>query len=65
MATHSATAKGQIRQLVEQQPDDSSYDETLRELVFARMVERGLADAEAGRMISHEEMGRRLRSWAK
>lgn len=66
MATdRAATAKDQILQLVEQQPDDSSYDEILRELVFARMVERGLADAEAGRTISHEEMGRRLRSWAK
>jgi predicted transcriptional regulator len=27
------------------------------------MVERGLADSDAGRTISHEEMGRRIESW--
>jgi predicted transcriptional regulator len=52
-------------QLLEELPDDSSYDELLRELAFERMVERGLADADAGRTISHEEMGRRLASWEK
>lgn len=65
MATSAATAKKQILDLVEQQPEDSSYDEILRELAFARMIERGLADSEAGRTISHEEMGRRIRSWAR
>ncbi|MFL6234545.1 MAG: hypothetical protein ACJ76N_15545 [Thermoanaerobaculia bacterium] len=33
------------------------------ELAFARMVERGLADAENGRTISHEEMKERISSW--
>jgi predicted transcriptional regulator len=65
MATSAATAKQQMLELVEQQPDDSSYDEILRELAFARMIERGLADSESGRTISHEEMGRRIRSWAR
>ncbi len=35
------TAKEQITQLVQQQPDDSSYDEIIRELAFHRMIERG------------------------
>jgi len=51
--------------IIQGQPDDSSYDELLRELAFARMVERGLADAEAGRTISNDEMDRRIRTWAK
>jgi predicted transcriptional regulator len=29
------------------------------------MVQRGLADSDAGRAISNEEMGRRIRSWRK
>lgn len=65
MATVEVNAKEQIRKLLEEQPDDSSYDEILRELAFHRMVERGLADADAGRSISHEEMGRRIDSWAE
>ncbi len=65
MATADVSAKTRIRNLLEQQPDDSSYDEILRELALHRMIERGLADADAGRVLSHEEMGRRIDSWAK
>jgi hypothetical protein len=57
------SAKEQIAKILQDQPDDSSYDEILRELAFARMVERGLADSDAGRTISHEEMGRRIKTW--
>ncbi|MBW2064613.1 MAG: hypothetical protein JRJ03_06720 [Deltaproteobacteria bacterium] len=59
------TAKERITEIIEQQPDDSSYDEILKELALARMIERGLEDSRAGRTISDEEMGRRIRSWQK
>ena len=59
------SAKEQIVALVEQQPDHSCYDEILRELLLHRMIERGLDDSRAGRTISHEEMGRRIRTWRK
>ena len=58
-------AKDRIRDIVESQPDDASYDEILRELAFERMVERGLADARAERLVSNEEMGRRIKTWRK
>ena len=60
-----ASAKEQMKAIIDQQPEDSSYDEILRELTFARMVERGLADSDARRTISHAEMGRRIKSWRK
>jgi predicted transcriptional regulator len=59
------TAKKKLMEIIEQQPDDSSYDEILRELAFVRMVERGVEDSRAGRTISNEEMGRRISSWRK
>ena len=59
------TAKEEMLRVLQAQPDDSSYDELLRELVFAGMIERGLADSDAGRTISHEEMGHRLATWSK
>ncbi len=65
MAIAEMTPKAHLIQAIEELPEDSSYEEILRELAFARMVERGLADSEAGRTISHEEMGRRIASWAK
>ena len=58
-------AKEQLIRLIQDQPEDSSVDEIVRELAFAAMVERGLADSDAGRTISHEEMGRRIESWRK
>ena len=60
-----STAKEQITELVRRQPDDSSYDEIIRELAFGLMVQRGLKDSEQGRVISNEEMQRRIRSWQK
>lgn len=57
------SAKEQIAKILEDQPDDSSFDELLRELAFARMIDRGLAGSEAGKVISHEEMGRRIKTW--
>ena len=54
------SAKEQMVRLVQEQPDDSSYDEILRELAFARMVDRGLADSQTDRTISDEEMRQEL-----
>jgi predicted transcriptional regulator len=59
------TAKERMIQIVQDQPEDSSYEEILRELAFSQMVERGLKDAEEGRTISSEEMSQRISSWAK
>ena len=39
-----STAKDQIREILKRQPDDSSYDEIVRELAFDLMVQRGLKD---------------------
>jgi predicted transcriptional regulator len=58
-------AKEELTKLIEEQPDDSSREEIVRELAFHVMVERGLADSEAGRVISNNEMARRIRSWQK
>ncbi|HNP82926.1 MAG TPA: hypothetical protein PKN47_15810 [Nitrospira sp.] len=57
------SAKEQIAKILQDQPDDSSYEEILRELVLAQMGDRGLADSDAGRTIGHEEMGRRINTW--
>ena len=57
-----ASATEQMLRIIRAQPDDRSYEEILRELAFVRMVERGLADSEAGRTITHEDMAPRIRS---
>ncbi len=59
------SAKEQMTRIIQQQPDDSSYDEILRELFFVRMVERGLKDSKEDRIISNEEMQHRIKIWQK
>jgi len=59
------SAKEQMVRIVQEQPDDSSYDEIFRELAFARMVERGLADSQTGRTVKNDEMSRRIKTWRK
>jgi predicted transcriptional regulator len=58
-----STAKEELGQLIAQQPDDSSYEELVRELAFSVMIRRGLKDSDAGRTISNEEMRHRIRAW--
>ena len=60
-----ATDMDELTKLIQDQPDDSSYDEILRELAFNLMVQRGLMDSDEGRTISNEEMQRRIRSGQK
>lgn len=60
-----STAKEKMTKIIQTQPDDSSYEEILRELAFALMVERGLSDSRAARVISNEEMEHRIRTWQK
>ncbi len=60
-----ASAKEKMARIVQEQPDDSSFDEILRELAFARMIERGLAESEAGHTISNEDTASRIKAWAK
>ena len=59
------TAKEEMTKIIQEQPDDCSYDEILRELAFARMIERGLEDSKAKRTISNDEMKRRIQTWQK
>lgn len=60
-----STAKEELTRLIQEQPDDRSPEEIVRELAFHVMIQRGLADSDAGRVIPNDEMGRRIRSWQK
>lgn len=55
-----STGKALLRQAVEQLPEDASIEDAIERLVFLAKIERGIADADAGRTISHEEVKQRL-----
>jgi predicted transcriptional regulator len=57
------SAKALLPEVIEARPKDARHEEIMREQAFERMVERGLADARAGRSVSHDEALRSIRSW--
>ena len=65
MASPQQSVKEHMVRVIESQPEDSSYDEILRELAFDRMIARGLEDVDQGRTVSHEEVRREVESWGK
>ena len=58
-------AKQTMTDIIARQPDDSSYDEILRELAYARMIQHGLDDAASGRTVSDSDVKREIDSWDK
>jgi predicted transcriptional regulator len=62
MSIPTESAKQHLITILQQQPEDSSYDELLRELAFARMIDRGLRDVEAGRTVGNDEVRREIAS---
>ena len=55
-----ASAKQKILEAVELLPPDATIEDAIERLYFLAKVERGLADTEAGRLIPHNEVKRRL-----
>ena len=60
-----STTKDKMTEVIKSQPEDATYEEIMRELAFEKMVDRGLADSRTGRVISIEDMERRIRTWQK
>ena len=63
--TETQTAKDKALRVIEDQPPDSSLDDLIRELAIHRMIDRGLADSDAGRVISHEAIKKEVATWRK
>jgi len=57
------TPKQQVQDLLENLPEDASLEDIQYHIYVRQKIERGLADVAAGRVISHEEVQRRLAKW--
>ncbi len=55
--------KDSAKKIIDDLPDDVSYDELIRELLFKRMIERGLQDSQKNKIISDEELGKEIEKW--
>jgi predicted transcriptional regulator len=56
--------KEAVRDLLDRLPDDCTLEDVLYHLYVLQAIDRGLADAEAGRTITHEQVEAEMhRKW--
>lgn len=53
-------AKDTMADIIARRPDDSSYDEILCELAYARTIQRGLDDSANDRTVSDDDIKRKI-----
>jgi predicted transcriptional regulator len=57
------SAKEQVRQILGTLPEDASLEDIQYHIYVRQKIEQGLADVEAGRVLSHAEVQQRLSKW--
>ena len=57
------TAKEEVRKLLDQLPEDSSYEDIQYHIYVREKIQKGLEDVEAGRTLSQEEVEQRMARW--
>jgi hypothetical protein len=60
-----STVKDRMSEVIQDQPEDASYEEIIKELAFDKMIENGLMDSREGRTISNEDMKFKIDEWQK
>ena len=55
--------KLEAKKIIDSLPEDTSYDEILKELAFDRMIQRGLKDSKENKIISNQDMAKSIKQW--
>ncbi|HEX6728313.1 MAG TPA: hypothetical protein VF078_13255 [Nitrospira sp.] len=58
-----STAKDEVRKLLDRLPDEASFEDIQYHIYVREKIERGLKDVEEGRVLSHQEVERRMSKW--
>lgn len=58
----NASAKQQAHELIDQLPDNATWDEIAYRVEVHASIERGLAESESGRVTSQEDVETRFRT---
>ena len=57
------SAKESVLQAIHRRPDDADYRAIAEEIAFLAALEQGDQDIQAGRVVSNEEVRKKLESW--
>ncbi len=57
------TAKKEVRKILDQIPDDASLEDIQYHIYVCPKIERGLQDMDDGRVLSREQVEKRMSRW--
>ena len=57
------TAKEKVRRMLDQIPDDATFEDIQYHIYVREKIERGLKDIQEGRLLSQEEVEQRMSKW--
>lgn len=57
------TAKEEVRKLLDELPDEASYEDIQYHIYVRGKIDRGLEDVRNGRVLTDEEFERRASKW--
>ncbi len=57
--------KDSAQKIINDLPDDISFDELIKELAFKRMIEKGLQDSLKNKITPDEELEKEIEKWSK
>lgn len=58
-----STAKEKVKKMLDQIPDDASFEDIQYHIYVREKIERGLKDIKEGRVLSQEEVEQRMSKW--
>ena len=59
------TAKEEVRHILDSLPDDASLEDIQYRIYVRQAITAGLRDVEEGRVVSQEEVERRMSRWTE
>jgi hypothetical protein len=57
------SAKDEIRRMLDELPDDASWEDLQYSIYVRERIERGRREAQEGRLVDQEEVERRMGQW--
>jgi predicted transcriptional regulator len=57
------TAKEEVRRMLDQIPDDATFEDIQYHIYVREKIERGLKDIQEGNLLSQEEVEQRMSKW--
>ena len=57
------TAKEEVRRMLDQIPDDATFEDIQYHIYVREKIERGLKDIQEGRLLSQEDVEQRVLRW--